>query len=329
MSRRRDPDLLDGLEYIGIDELSYRRHHEYVTVVVDLGWPASSLRCFVDFVESEGAEFVTTELALRWATQSTGVQRATLARRLGIGLGFATFLQAADSRTQVPARQLLPTGRHRPTPHIYTERESPDLMAAAERLRPRSGLRRATLRTLLGLLTATGLRPGEALALDMDDIDLLDGVLAVRKSKFGTSRFVPREKSTRAALAAYVSFRDTVRPGRDMQAFLVTERGKRVPPHVARNTFATLCQAVGLRQRTHLHRIGRGLRLQNVRHTFATRRLVEWYHAGLEVDRLMPRLAAYLGHASVGLTYWYLRAVPELLGLATERLEAATRGGTQ
>jgi transposase len=27
--------LLDDLEYIGIDELSYRRHHEYLTVVVD------------------------------------------------------------------------------------------------------------------------------------------------------------------------------------------------------------------------------------------------------------------------------------------------------
>ena len=64
-----------------------------------LGWPESSLRRFVDFLESQGAEFVTTELALRWATQSVGVQRATLARRLGIVRGFATFLWTTDART--------------------------------------------------------------------------------------------------------------------------------------------------------------------------------------------------------------------------------------
>ena len=258
-----------------------------------LGWPESSLRRFVDFIESEGAQYVTTELALRWATQSVGVQRATLARRLGIVRGFAAFLQATDPRTQVPPRQLLPAGRRRPTPHIYTEREITDLMAAAERLRSRSGLRCATFRTLLGLLAATGLRPGEALALDTADVDLVNGILAVRESKFGKSRFVPLEESTRASLAVYASLRDTVRPDRDTPAFLVTERGKRVPPHVARNTFAALCQAVGLRQRLHRHRIGRGPRLQDVRHTFATRRLVKWYRAGLDVDRLMPRLATY------------------------------------
>lgn len=287
-----------------------------------LGWPESSLRRFVDFVEGQGTEFVTTDLALRWATQSVGVQRATLARRLGIVRGFATFLQATDARTQIPAPRLLPGTQHRPTPHIYTDREIADLMAAADRLRSRSGLRRATFRTLLGLLAATGLRPGEALALDSDDVDLVGGVLAVRESKFGKSRFVPVEDTARAALAAYASFRDTVRPSRDTPAFLVTERGKRVPPHVARNTFAKLCQAVGLRQRRHRYRIGRGPRLQDVRHTFATRRLVEWYRAGLDVERLMPRLATYLGHGSTVNTYWYIQAVPELLQLATERLEA-------
>lgn len=37
--RERDGDRLDGLRRIGIDELSYRRHHQYVTVVVDHDCP--------------------------------------------------------------------------------------------------------------------------------------------------------------------------------------------------------------------------------------------------------------------------------------------------
>jgi len=290
-----------------------------------LRWPESSLRRFVDFVEAEGAEFVTTELALRWAVQPVGVQRATHARRLGIVRGFAAWLQATDPRMQVPPQGLLPAGQRRPAPHIYSDREIADLVAATGRLRSASGLRRATFRTLLGLLAATGLRPGEALALDMDDVDLVGGVIAVRESKFGKSRFVPLAESARAALAAYARFRDTVRPCRSTPAFLVTARGSRLGPSATRRTFATLCQAVGLRPR-RTRRSGRGPRLQDIRHTFATRRLIEWYRAGLDVDRLMPRLATYLGHGRMADTYWYIQAVPELLRLATERLEAAARG---
>ncbi len=291
-----------------------------------LGWPETSLRRFVDFVEAEGADFITTEVAVRWAVQSVGSQRATHARRLEIVRGFAAWLQATDTRTQVPPHRLLPAGQRRPAPHIYSDREIADLMAAAGRLRSASGMRRASFGTLLGLLAATGLRPGEALALDVEDVDLVGGVLAIRESKFGKSRFVPLEESARAALAAYAEFRDKLRPCRDAPAFLVSGRGSRLGASATRLTFATLCQAVGLRRRVQARRVGRGPRLQDIRHTFATRRLIEWYRAGLDVDRLMPRLATYLGHVGVAETYWYIQAVPELLHLATERLETVARG---
>jgi integrase len=294
-----------------------------------LGWPESSLRRFVDFIEAEGEEFVTMETAVRWATQSAGVQRATHARRLGIVRGFAVWLQATDTRTQVPPHGLLPARQRRPLPHIYSDREITDLMVAAGRLRSASGLRRVTFQTLIGLLAATGLRPGEALALDVADVDLVGRVMAVRESKFGKSRFVPLDESARAALVAYAELRDAVRPCRESRAFLVTERGSRLRACTTRLTFAMLCRAVGLRPAREAGRRGRGPRLQDFRHTFATRRLIEWYRAGLDVDRLMPRLATYLGHVRVAETYWYIQAVPELLRLATERLERAAQGDVQ
>jgi site-specific recombinase XerD len=290
-----------------------------------LMWPESSLRKFVDFVEAEGAEFLTTELAMRWALQSVDVQRATHARRLAIVRGFAVWLQATDTRTQVPPKGILPARCRRPAPHIYGDTEIAALMAAAAKLRSVSGLRGATFKTLIGLLAATGLRPGEALKLDVGDVDLEGGVLAVRESKFRKSRFVPLERSACAALAAYATFRDAVRPRRETLAFFVTERGSRLQGGVVRRTFASLCQTVGLRPRQH-RRVGRGPRLQDIRHTFATSRLIQWYHAGLDVNRLMPRLATYLGHLSTVETYWYIQAVPELLHLATERLETVARG---
>jgi integrase len=286
-------------------------------------WPGSSLRKFVDFLEGEGAEFLTTELAVRWAVQPVGVQRATHAGRLAIVRAFAVWLQATDARTQVPPQRLLPTKHRRPAPYIYSDGDIADLMAAAGHLHSASGLRGATFKTLIGLLAATGLRPGEALALDIGDVDLVGGILTVRESKFGKSRFVPLEKSALTALAAYATFRERSRPRRDTPAFLVTAWGSRLGASAVRRTFARLCQVVGLRPQQHARRLGRGPRLQDIRHSFATRRLVEWYRAGLDVDRLMPRLATYLGHVSTVETYWYIQAVPELLRLATERLEAA------
>jgi integrase len=293
-----------------------------------LMWPESSLRKFVDFVEAEGAEYLTTELAMRWTFQSVGVQRATHARRLAIVRAFAVWLQAKDARTQVPPQGLLPARHRRPVPHIYSHDEIVALMAAASQLRSTSGLRGATFKTLIGLLAATGLRPGEALKLDVGDVDLESGILAVRESKFRKSRLVPLEQSACSALVAYATFRDAVRPCRETPAFLVTDRGARLEGGVARLTFASLCQTVGLRPRRH-RLAGRGPRLQDIRHTFATRRLVEWYRAGLDVDRLMPRLATYLGHVGTVETYWYIQAVPELLRLATERLEMAANGGVR
>jgi integrase len=139
-------------------------------------------------------------------------------------------------------------------------------MAATAHLRSASGLRVATLKTLIGLLAATGLRPGEALSLDVGDVDLVSGILTIRESKFGKSRFVPLDESARVALAAYSTFRDTVLPRRETPAFLVTERGSRLGRHAVRRTFANLCKTVGLRPMGQPHRAGLGPRLQDMRH---------------------------------------------------------------
>jgi integrase len=222
---------------------------------------------------------------------------------------------------------LLAARRRRNKPHIYTEQEIARLMDEAARIKSPRGLRAMTYVTLIGLLSATGLRPGEALALDIADVDLQSGILAIRETKFGKSRFVPVEDSTRAALARYARQRDQLCSRRSTEAFLVSERGERLHGCAARRTFANMSCAAGLRAPTEGRRIGRGPRLQDFRHCFATRRLIEWYRAGLDVGREMPKLATYLGHVDVGHTYWYIEAVPELLQLATERLVGHQLGG--
>jgi integrase len=304
---------------------------QYVAVRRALGTqfrePALTLGHFVDFLEREGAELITTNLALRWAVEREGVQRATWARRLTMVRGFAAWLSAFDPRTEVPPKRLLHARHRRNKPYIFTDQEIQRLMTEAARLPSPTGLRALTHATLIGLLAATGLRPGEALALDLPDVDLHNGILAIRQTKFGKSRFVPIKDSTCTALAQYAERRNELCPRRPTERVLVSERGTRLHGCVARRTFAKVSRAIGLRAAAGGRRIGRGPRLQDLRHTFATRKLIEWYRAGLDVERELPKLTTYLGHVDVSHTYWYIEAVPELLQFATEQMSGRGRGG--
>ena len=224
---------------------------QYVAVRRALGSkfnePALALDHFVDLLEREGSEFITTDLALRWAMEPKLVQRATWGRRLSQVRGFAKWLNAVDPRNEIPPKRLLDARQRRNAPHIYTEQEIELLMAQAARLHSRTGMRAQTYSTLIGLLVATGLRPSEAIGLDRSDVDLVNGILSIRESKFGKSRFVPFEESTRAALKRYSQWRDRLFSPRLSEAFLVGESGMRLNACSARSMFARISRAVGLR----------------------------------------------------------------------------------
>jgi integrase len=288
--------------------------------------PAVRLREFVDFLRNQGAKFITTELALCWAMQPKNAQRATWARRLSIVRRFAVWLNAADPRTQIPPPRLIGGGRRRNPPHIYSDQEVELLMAEASRLPSRRKLRAQTYTTLIGLLASTGLRPGEVLALARSDVDLQSGILSIRESKFGKSRFVPIHDSTRTALASYAARRDGLGLPLQSEAFFVAERSRPLLASAVRRTFAKMSLAVGVRGAGVGQRVGRGPRLQDFRHTFATRKLIEWYRAGLDVERELPKLSTYLGHSDVAHTYWYISADPELLQLAMKFLRGRRPG---
>ncbi len=278
-----------------------------------------ALQDFVSFLDRHGASRITTELALRWAVQPSRASRAHWARRLSIVRLFAHFRSASDPRTEIPPVGLLPDGYCRKPPYIYRDREIRALMSAARRLPSSLGLRPHAYATLLGLLTVTGMRLGEALALDRDEVDLTEGVIRVRHAKFGKSRLLPVHRSTSSALAEYARRRDRLLRHPTTPAFFVSDAGTRITQWAARETFVRLSREVGLRGPDG--RFGHGPRLHDLRHRFAAATLLHWYRAGLDVERHMLRLTTYLGHTHVTDTYWYISAVPELMQLAAQRLE--------
>lgn len=296
--------------------------NDYLRIRRSLGYrlrePEGLLRNFIAFLQTERAPYITRQLALRWATQPAKAQPATWAGRLGILRRFAIWHSATEPRTEIPPAGLLPHRYRRKPPHIYSDEEIEIVLRESQQLPSPNGLRARTYTTLFGLLVATGMRVNEALGLNRVDVDLERGILYIRRTKFGKSRYVPVHASTVAALKKYAEVRDRVLPAPLIPAFFISEKGSRITEWIARYTFAKISQRIGLRGSAKGH--GRGPRLQDMRHRFAARTLIHWYRAGLDVERELPKLSTYLGHVHVNDTYWYLEAVPELLQLATDRL---------
>jgi integrase/recombinase XerD len=296
--------------------------NDYVSVRRSLGFrfhtPAILLRSFVVFLQAEGASHITRELALRWALQPAKVQPSTWTARLGMVRRFAIWYSATEPPTEIPPADLLPHPYRRKPPHIFSDEEIERLLRKTQQLPSPKGLRAHTFTTLFGLLMVTGMRVSEALGLEKPDIDFDHGILHIRCGKFGKSRYLPIHPSTVEALKKYAQARDHLFPSPLTLAFFLSERGTRITNGMTEYTFAKLSQQIGLRLQAKHH--GRGPRLHDMRHRFAVRTLIDWYRAGLDAERELPKLATYLGHVHVKNTYWYLEAVPELMQLTIDRL---------
>lgn len=268
---------------------------------------------FIDFLERHGSNHITTPLAIRWAMASPCGSATSAHTRLRMVRGFAKYLASHDPRTELPPYERLPTvSITRPTPHIYTEDEIGNLIKATGSLR---GLKSATYATLLGLLTTTGMRVGEAIALDRGDIGYRRQSLIVRQDKRQRSRELVLHPTSIAALRAYAIERDRALANPTSPSFFASLVGTRLNYKNVHFVFLRLLRQAGLDTRRPRPRI------HDLRHTFAVATLMRWYREDVDVDARLPTLSTYLGHVAPTSTYWYLTATPELLELARQRAE--------
>jgi integrase len=268
---------------------------------------------FIAYLDERGSAFVTTAAAIAWAAQPRDAAPAWWTQRLVVVRGFAKYLQTIEPRTEVPSLDHLPHHRARSAPYVYSAAEITALLSAVDTLR--SPLKMATYRTLLGVLAVTGMRVGEAVALDERDVDRRRALLVIRKTKFDKSREVPLHVSTVEALDRYRRDRERLAPRRSSSSFFISTVGSRLIYQNVHETFLKLVYVAGLgkrRPRPTIH---------DLRHTFAIQTVLGWYRDGSDVEARLPLLSTYLGHVGPSSTYWYLTAVPELLEAATVRLE--------
>jgi site-specific recombinase XerD len=240
-------------------------------------------------------------------------------RKYEVLSGFYRFAIARRHVDLAPLPQMVPKRPPPFVPHIYSRDELQRLLAAAESCQhARSKIEPHTCRALILLLYGAGLRIGEALSLTLLDVDLSSAVLTIRESKFYKTRLVPIGSKLTDAMTSYQSRRLKQHPSNPSAPFFVSRMGDRLTVHTAERTFRRMCLHAdvvrhdGARYQPRLH---------DLRHAAAVHRLVSWYRAGADVQKLLPQLATYLGHVHIAGTQRYLTMTPELLSEASRRFE--------
>ena len=304
---------MSHLRKVLADYLSMRRALGYKMDQVE-----RRLRQFIAFAEDHGETHVRTVTALAWATLPPGADPIWTHARLADVRIFARHLHTLDDVSEVPPDDLLPARRRRTTPYLYTPQEVADLMRATDIL-PKTHVQ-ATYRVLVGLLAVTGMRIGEAIGLDCDDLDMGGGIATIRKGKFGKARALPLHPTTVAVLQNYLLRADRPSPS-GAPVLLSSSTGKRLRYSNVQPTFQKLLNHCGIVPRSANCRP----RIHDLRHSFAVSTIADGYRTGNPGSRLAT-LATYLGHVDPKHTYWYLSAAPELLGLAGDMLERHLAG---
>jgi integrase len=239
---------------------------------------------FVEFLDASDLAAVTVDAALAWANRAPTDQ--AVAARLSMVRGFARYLSAFDETNQVPPTWLVSQNKVRPTPHIYSPAEIEALMAAAGLFTP--PLWAATMSSLIGLAASTGLRPGELYRLGRDDIDFVAGQLRVMHSKHGKSRQIPLHATTVDALQRYSILRDSNIEDPTV-TFFVGPDAVGLSSELVSSSFKRLARTAGIPAAVRA-------RLGDLRHSFAVSTLLAWHHDGVDVQRQLPVLSAFLGH---------------------------------
>ncbi len=299
---------------------AYLQVHRSVGYILRIeGQQLQSFACFADQRGHQG--HITLDLAVAWAINSQRNCQITRARRLEVVRPLARYCAVFEPKTEIPPSHFFGPARRRLTPYIYSDREIEQLLETTDSLLPRQGLRPVTMRCLLALLAATGLRISEALRLSRNDVDLTQGLLQVRMTKFRKSRYVPLHPTTCDALCDYARFRDQRLPVVQNTAFFLLDNGHALQYRQALHAFHRIRVQLGW----DVDASGRRPRLYDLRHTFVCKRLLAWYEEDVDVDRMMPLLSTYLGHAKVSDTYWYLTGIPALMAIVAARFESQSQ----
>jgi integrase/recombinase XerC len=272
------------------------------------------LRAFVATEREVGlGQVVLADLRAWLGSQAgAGAARSTVARRAAAARTFFAWA-ARTGRVDVdPALRLRSPTRHRSLPEVLRQREAESLMAVATESAGRttegSTPDSADVdpvavrdRAIVELLYASGLRVGELVSVDVDDLDLSQQLVRVL-GKGAHERTVPFGRPAHDALVDWLRVRPLLATPRSGPALLLGRRGNRLGQRQVRQVVHELLAQVDGAPDMGPH---------GLRHTAATHLL----EGGADL-RMVQEL---LGHASLATTQTYTHVSADRLRRAYEQ----------
>lgn len=283
-------------------------------------WELGKLDQFLCFHLPERDPLMTEEIVRSYLAGRSKNSETTREHSLSLLRQFSLFMAMEDTRTFIPPRGFLGIHRKPFVPRILTREEGKRFVHCCLRLPDdrRSPLRNMVHGTALILLYLTGMRVGEALSLNLKDVDLTHGVLTIHQGKFGKSRFIPMAQDLTERMKQCQLFVDQFFGPRPPEAcFFPGPKGFRCTKVALRASFRKVLTEAKI---PYLGR-GRGPRLHDLRHSYAIHRMHLWYEQGEDLNAKLPLLAAYLGHGGLSSSQYYLRLTEDLLNEVTKRYQ--------
>lgn len=170
------------------------------------------------------------------------------------------------------------------------------------------------------MLFCTGLRIGEALNLNYEDVNLENMTIYVKPGKTGRDRLIPISKTTTIALQNYREKRDQIFKSSAAQ-FFQFDHGPARSKYPFENRFRRASGNLGYRKPNQRGYDASSLRAHDLRHSFAVNTLISCYKKDCIMNNEVPKLTVLMGHNSARETYYYIEAIPELMELAMRRTQ--------
>lgn len=245
---------------------------------------------------------LTEEAVTMWMAKRPGDTPAGMRQRYAIIRGLAKYMCRQGYKAFVPDQSCvrrLP--RHGYVPHIFSYEEIVRFMVASETYGTSPLCYHKWARYIIPLifkmLYCTGMRVGEVVALEMNDIDFAMGIITVRQAKFGKKRYIPIHDELLGDIKDYVAVRQPA------HFLFPTRDGGMYSTHTIYSIFREILFKAGIPFKGK----GFGPRVHDFRHTFAVYSLLKWMNEGHDMSTALPRISTYLGHSGLEETEWYLR----------------------
>lgn len=296
--------------------------NDFIAMKRNLGFTVTgmelNLRAFDRYAKTKGIDriCVSEAIAMEWCAKRAGEANSTWSHRVSALRQFCIYLFNMGYEAYIP--QKLPSKKDADfIPYIYSDEEIQAIFNAVDSLRLYDLHMNGILffmPALIRLLFATGLRIGEALALNMEDVNLEAGFLIVRKSKNGKERIVPFTDSLSKVLFQYLSYRKKL-PCMKGERFFIKPNGEDCQTFGSVNYWWEKILSIA-----NIARRGKivGPRVYDARHTFCVKSMRQMTGEGKDLLYTLPVLSTYIGHTKLSSTDRYVRMTadmyPDLLG---------------